>query len=129
MVWRRWPPLTLAEVNRLARKRWKTWDEVDPPRVFPGLKDEQIPPGGMPFWQDPWYIAWDDFRKHVIALHYDELAAWVHATGIPRERIYTAQAFIAPDAGMRPVSLRIRGDSPDYDSAGVSIEGALEARS
>jgi hypothetical protein len=123
--YRRVPPLTLAEVNRLARRHWKTWDEVDPPRIFPGLKHEPVAPGGKPFWQDPWYVAWDDFRKHVIALHYDELSTWVREAGVPRERIYTAQAFIAPDAGMRPVSLHIRGDSPDYDSAGVSIEGAI----
>ena len=58
-------------------------------------------------------------------MHYDELAAWVHAMGIPRDRIYSAQAFIAPDAGMRPVALYIRGPGPDYDSAGVSIEGAI----
>jgi hypothetical protein len=118
-------PLTLAQVNRLAGRQWKTWDEVDPPRIFPGLKDEPIPPGGKPFWQDPWYVAWDDFRKHVIALHYDELSTWVREAGVPRDRIFSAQAFIAPDAGMRPVSLHIRGDSPDYDSAGVSIEGSI----
>ena len=84
--------------------------------------------GGKPFWDDPWFTEWDSFRRHVVALHYDELAGWVHAMGIPRDRIYSAQAFIAPDAGMRPVALHIRGPSPDYDSAGVSIEGSIPAR-
>ena len=123
--YRRAKPLSLADVNRLARKSWKRWDEVDPPRVFPGLKKAPVPPGALPFWEDPWHVEWDSFRKHVIALHYDELSAWVAATGIPRDAILSAQAFIAPDPGNRPVSVHIVGGSPDYDSAGVSIEGAI----
>ena len=122
---RRVPALSLADVNRLARRQWTAWDDVDPPRTFPGEGGTAAPPGSLPFWEDPWFREWDSFRRHVVALHYDELAAWVHATGIPRELILSAQAFIAPDAGRRPVALSIRGPSPDYDSAGVSIEGAI----
>jgi hypothetical protein len=122
---RRPDPLTLADVNRLAGKQWKTWDEVEPPREFVGANSLKIPEGMTPFWKDKWYLEWDAFRKHVIHLHYIELADWVHATGIPGDRIFTAQAFTAPDPGLLPVSVNIRGWSPDYDSAGVSIEGSV----
>ena len=123
--YRRVPALSLADVNRLARRQWPSWDDVDPPRTFPGDGTTAVAPGAEPFWKDPWHREWDSFRRHVVALHYDELAGWVHAMGIPRDRIFSAQAFIAPDPGRRPVALHIRGPSPDYDSAGVSIEGAI----
>ncbi len=123
--YRRVPALSLADVNRLARRQWPSWDDVDPPRTFPGDGTTAVAPGAEPFWKDPWHREWDSFRRHVVALHYDELAGWVHAMGIPRDRIFSAQAFIAPDPGRRPVALHIRGASPDYDSAGVSIEGAI----
>src|SRR5439155_1516090 len=83
-------PLPVAEVNRLAHQNWKSWDEVDPPRTFPGEGKTALPPGTTPYWDDPWFIEWDSFRKHVVGLHYDELASWVHATGIPRDRIFSA---------------------------------------
>jgi hypothetical protein len=123
--YRRAPALSLAQVNRLAHRQWTSWNDVDPPRTFPGDGATAVAPGGQAFWEDPWFREWDSFRRHVVALHYDDLAAWVHAMGIPRDRIFSAQAFIAPDAGRRAVSVHIRGPSPDYDSAGVSIEGAI----
>lgn len=122
---RRPDPLTLAQVNALAGKSWTSWDEVDPPRELVGVNSLAIPPGATPFWEDKWYLEWDAFRKHVVHLHYVELADWVHAAGIPADRIFTAQAFTAPDPGLRPVSINLRGWSPDYDSAGVSIEGSV----
>jgi hypothetical protein len=122
---RRGDPLTLAQVNKLAGQQWKTWDEVDAPRTFVGENSLKIPEGMTPFWKDPWYLEWDAFRKHVVHLHYVELAQWVHEAGIPGERIFTAQAFTAPDPGLLPVSVGLRGYSPDYDSAGVSIEGSV----
>src|SRR5205823_7901775 len=33
--YRRAHPLTLAEVRKLSRKSYHSWDEVDPPRAFP----------------------------------------------------------------------------------------------
>jgi len=122
---RRPDPLTLAQVNKIAGAAWKTWDEVDPPRKLVGVNKEPFPEGAIPYWEDPWYLEWDAFRKHVVHLHYIELAQWVHEEGIPGDRIFTAQAFTAPDPGLRPVSLTIRGPTPDYDSAGVSIEGSV----
>ena len=122
---RRSDPLTLAEVGRLAEKDWKAWSEVQPPRDFVGANRAPVPPGAIPFWENKWYLEWDAFRKHIIHLHYIELADWVHAAGVPAERIFTAQAFTAPDPGLRPVSIHLRGWTPDYDSAGVSIEGSV----
>jgi hypothetical protein len=81
-----------------------------------------IPPGATPFWEDKWYLEWDA-RKHtcIIAV---ELADG-STPSVPADRIFTAQAFTAPDPGLRPVSINLRGWSPDYDSAGVSIEGSV----
>ena len=123
--YRRRTPLSLADVNRLAGKHWTKWSEVDPPRYFPGDDNQPVKAGETPFWQDPWYREWDVFRKHIVQLHYAELAEWTHAAGIPADRIFTAQAFTAHDPGMRPLSTYVTGESPDYDSAGVSVEGAV----
>lgn len=122
--WRRKPALTLRKVNAIARAHWRRWDQVDPPRRFSGDGGKRVP-GETPFWEDPWYLEWDAFRRHIVALHYSELSQWAFEAGLPRERIFSAQAFIAPDPGMRPVAIHIRGETPDYDSAGVSIEGSV----
>lgn len=122
---RRPDTLSLSQVNALAKKNWKSWDEVDPPRQLIGINKEPIPEGATPYWEDPWYLEWDAFRRHIVHLHYVELAQWVHEAGIPGERIFTAQAFTAPDPGLRPVALTLRGPTPDYDSAGVSVEGSV----
>ncbi len=125
-AYRRAQPRTLAEVNRLARRHWKSWSEVDPPRRFPGTaRDPQIRPGEQLIWDDPWYAEWDTFRKHVVDLHYDELSSWARAAGIPRDRIFSAQGFLAPDPGHRPFAVRISSHGQNYDSAGVSVEGAV----
>ena len=124
-AYRRKNPLTLAQINRIAGQRWSSWADVDPPRTFAGMDRKPLVAGETAFWDDPWYREWDAFRKHIVALHYSELAQWTHDAGIPSDRIFSSQAFIAPDAGMRPVSVHIQGTSPDYDSAGVSIEGSI----
>jgi hypothetical protein len=123
--YRRKTPLTLDQVNRLAGKHWTKWSEVEPPRKFSGGEGYPVAVGDVPFWQDPWYQAWDIFRKHIVQLHYAELAEWAHDAGIPAERIFTAQAFTAEDPGLRPIATYVDGESPDYDSAGVSVEGAV----
>lgn len=123
-AYRRKPSLTLTEVNRLTGMHWRTWESVDPPRRFDG-EGGKATPGETPFWKDPWYLEWDAFRKHVVGLHYDELSEWVHEAGIDKNRIFSAQGFTAPDPGLKPISIFIRGSSPNYDSAGVSIEGSI----
>lgn len=124
-AYRRKDPLTLAQVNRIAGQRWSSWAEVDPPRRFAGMDRRPLAAGETAFWDDPWYREWDAFRKHIVALHYSELSQWTHEAGVPSDQIFSSQAFIAPDTGMRPVSVHIQGTSPDYDSAGVSIEGSI----
>ncbi len=123
--YRRKDPLTLADVNRIAGKTWTTWSEVDPPRTYAGGEGFPVPVGKVPFWRDPWSQQWDVFRKHIVQLHYAELAEWAHAAGIPANRIFTAQAFTAQDAELRPISTWVTDPSQDSDSAGVSIEGAV----
>ena len=123
--YRRLRPLSLADVNKMAKKRWTSWDQIDPPRLFPGWPSQPVEPGEAPIWKNAWYQEWDAFRKHIVGLHYSELAQWAHQAGVPSDRIFSSQAFIAPAAGRRPISVHIQGTSPDYDSAGVSIEGSI----
>ncbi len=123
--YRRQHPLSLAEVNQLARRTWKSWDEVDPPRAFPGSLRDRVTKDAPAFWDDPWFHEWDTFRKHVVALHYDELAQWTHEVGIPKARIFSAQGFMAPDSGVKPFAIHIEDGGQNYDSAGVSIEGSI----
>ena len=114
---RRARPLSLADVSQLAGRTFRTWDEVDPPRTF-----RLGPPS--PFWQDPWVREWEVFRRHLVQLHYDELARWLVEAGIPRDRIWSAQGFVAPNPRMMPLAVAIDSPVKNYDSGGVSIEGA-----
>ena len=123
--YRRTRPLSLDEVNALARRNWTAWDQVDPPRAFPGSPYEAAIPGQPIIWDDPWYQEWQVFRQHVIALHYDDLSRWTHEAGIPRDRIFSAQGFIAPDPGNQPFALHIASRGKNFDTSGVSVEGAI----
>ena len=123
-AYRRPKPLTLADVNRIARARWTSWRDVQPPRRLPGIVDP-LKPGETPIWNDPWYNLWDEFRRHVVDLHYDELSSWAHAAGIPRARIFSAQGLVHNDPELAPFAVHVLSQGPSYDSAGVSIEGAI----
>jgi hypothetical protein len=124
-AYRRAKPMTLAAVNALARKHWRTWNEVEPPRRLPGIDGSLPTPGERPIWDDPWWNLWDAFRKHIIDLHYDELSTWVHQAGISRDRIFSAQGLIHTDTEHKPFAIHVDSPSRDYDSAGVSVEGAI----
>ncbi len=125
-AYRRPHPLTLADVNRIAGKQWTSWEQVDPPRRFPGAPGAQPVIAGQPvIFDDPWYQEWQVFRQHVIDLHYDELSQWAHEAGIAKERIFTAQGFIAPDPGTKPFAIRVTSRGQNYDTSGVSVEGAI----
>jgi len=124
-AFRRARPLTLADVNALAGRQWKRWDDVQPPRRFPGSEHQPLQPGERLVWDDPWFREWDTFRKHLVQLHYDELAQWTHEAGIARERIFSAQGFVAPEGPARPFAVRVTSAGQNYDSGGVSIEGAI----
>lgn len=117
--YRRAQPLTLAEVSALARRKFATWNEVDPPRQFPRE--------GRPFWHDPWTHEWEVFRRHLIDLHYDELSQWLVQTGIPSSRILSSQGFMAPHESAMPFAVRVTSPTKNYDSGGISIEGAIPA--
>ena len=43
------------------------------------------------------------FRRHLVHLHYDELALWLVEIGMPRDRIWSAQGFMAPSGGAMPL--------------------------
>ena len=123
--YRRPQPFTLEEVRRLSRKDWKTWDEVEPPRKFPGSLYRPAVPGEPIIWDDHWYEEWQIFRQHVVGLHYDELSKWVHETGIPKDRIFSAQGFISPDPGNKPIAIKITSRGKNFDTSGVSFEGSI----
>ena len=104
---RREPALILDEANRLAKQSWKTPDAVEPPF-------------GAIDYNDPWQQLWTQFKRHLVARHYDDLAAWAAEVGLSEERIYTSQTFIKAD-----VAVNITDTANSWvDQAGVSIEGA-----
>ena len=123
--YRRVPSMTLDEVNRVARRNWTSWDEVEPPRKFPGSLYRPMGPGDVNIWDDRWYEEWQVFRQHVVGLHYDELSQWVHEVGIPKDRIFSAQGFISPDPGNKPIAIRITSRGKNTDTSGVSLEGSI----
>jgi hypothetical protein len=119
-AYRRARPLTLADVNRIAGQRWRHWNEVDPPRTFPRG-------GARPFWQDPWTYEWEVFRRHLVHLHYDELAQWLVEAGIAPDRIWSSQGLMAPAGDAMPFAIDLRSPTRNYDSGGMSIAGAKPA--
>ncbi len=121
--YRRAKPLTLAEASRLAGKRFARWDDVDPPRSFPRESKD----GRPAFWDDPWTREWETFRRHIVDLHYDELSAWLAQAGIAPERIWSSQGFMAPHETARPFAVHIASPMKNYDTGGMSVEGAIPA--
>ncbi|HVF65695.1 MAG TPA: hypothetical protein VNE58_17045 [Casimicrobiaceae bacterium] len=119
-AYRRAQPLTLSDVSRLTGRSHARWSDVDPPRVFP--RD-----GGRPFWEDPWTREWETFRRHLVDLHYDELSQWIAQAGVARDRIWSGQGFMAPHASAMPFAVRITSPVKNYDSGGMSVEGAKPA--
>ncbi|MDR2155194.1 MAG: hypothetical protein LBE78_09255 [Burkholderiaceae bacterium] len=115
--YRRATSLTLAEIDALAGKRHASWEEVDAPRKFP----RRI----HPFWEHPWYAVWEQFRRHLVKLHYDELSQWVAEAGIGTDRIYSSQGFMPPGELFDPIPERLDSVAKNYDTAGVSIEGSV----
>ena len=115
--YRRAKPLTIVDAGKLAGRTFRSWDEVDPPREFP--RD-----GQRVFWNDPWVHEWEMFRRHLVALHYDELTQWLVEAGVPRDRIWSAQGFFSPSGGAMPFAIAIDSPVKNYDTAGVTVQGA-----
>ena len=115
--YRRAPSLSLAEVRKLSGKAFRSWQDVDPPRAFPRE--------GKPFWEDPWVHEWEVFRRHLVDLHYDELSHWLADAGVAPSRIFSSQGFIAPYPSALPFAVRLDSPTKNYDSGGMSVEGAI----
>ena len=97
----------LSIINTVADQHWQEIDQIDPPR---GPLDTD----------DPWYHLWIQFKRHLVAEHYADLARWAAQVGLPTQQIYTGQAFIDAAAA-------VHLDDPALnwlDQAGVSIEGS-----
>jgi hypothetical protein len=116
-AYRREQALTLDDVRRISRHAFARWDDVDPPRTFSSDP-------AQPFWRDPWVREWEHFRRHLVALHYDELARWLADAGVPRNRIWSSQGFMTPAGHAMPIALALDSPARNYDSGGVSIEGS-----
>lgn len=119
-AYRRARPLSLPEVNRLAGRQWQRWQDVDPPRAFPRG-------GAQPFWSDPWAREWMIFRRHLVHLHYSELAQWLVEAGVSKDRIWSSQGLMAPRGDAMPFAITLDGPPRNYDSGGMSLEGAKPA--
>ena len=108
--------LSLTDINRLAKAEWTDWKQVDPPRAFTK--------GSSAYREDPWFGLWEQFRRQLVAIHYDDLARWVAQAGIAPARIYTGQGFMAPGPNSDTLAEHIDSPAKNYDTGGVSIEGA-----
>ena len=109
--------LTLAEVEAIAGRRFAAFADVDPPRRF--SRD-----AAGPFWKDPWVQEWETFRRHLVHLHYDELARWLCEAGLPADRIWSSQGLMAPADDCMPLALAIDSPVKNYDSGGVCLAGS-----
>ena len=116
-AYRRGVALALEEVRQLAQRHFPTWGDVDPPRAF--SRDP-----ARPFWTDPWVREWELFRRHLVHLHYDELARWLVEAGISRDCIWSAQGFMAPTHDGMPFAVSLDSPVKDFDSGGMTIEGS-----
>lgn len=99
--------MTLEEASRLAGVRFASIDDVEPPR-------------GMIDYGDSWQQIWTQFKRHLVAWHYEDLARWAVAAGLPADRVHTSQTFIQADVAVATDD-RATGWT---DQAGVSIAGA-----
>lgn len=115
--YRRTRPLTLAGVGALAGTRYRSWQDVQPPRAFPRE--------GKPYWESAWTHEWEKFRRHAVDLHYDELSQWLAEAGIAPARIYSSQGFLAPAAGAMPFAVKLDSPTKNHDSGGMSVEGSI----
>jgi peptidoglycan/LPS O-acetylase OafA/YrhL len=99
--------LSLVEINRLANAQWTNVNDISPPR-------------SQAEYNDPWHQMWTQFKRHLVAMHYSDLARWAADAGLDRKLIFSAQTFIQAD-----VSVSGRDQATGWvDEAGVSIAGA-----
>lgn len=116
--YRRAEPLPLEQVETLSGKRFSDWSQVQPP----------IPAAGSRYWEDPYFQLWEHFRRHLVDRHYDQLSEWLAEVGLAPQQVYSAQGVATPGSPLYPVAVRLDSPAKNYDTAGVSIEGAVPAR-
>ena len=107
--YRRARPLSLAEVSALAGRR----SRAGATSIRRARSRARRRTGARRSADDPWTREWELFRRHLVQLHYDELARWLVDAGIPRERIWSSQGFMAPHATAQPFAVRL--DSPTQE--------------
>ena len=117
-LYRRKTTYTLEAIRAISLKRFDSWDEVSPPRAFHVSRL---------LLKTTWATLWEQFRRHLVKVHYDELSQWVTEAGIDRDRIYSSQGFGAPDEiiNFEPFAIRIDSPPKSYDTGGASVEGAV----
>ena len=108
--------LTLEEVKKIAGRDFVSWSTVEPPRALP----RQFLPGAS----DPWMHLWEQFRRHLVDLHYDDLSRWLIEVGVDADKIFSSQGFIAPRKFAMPFSETLTSNLKNFDSAGMTVEGA-----
>ncbi|SDU35220.1 hypothetical protein [Halopseudomonas salegens] len=113
------PGLTLEQVSALSGHDCSDWDQIDPPRQPPVLADSG---------QDPWMQYWERFRRHLVQYHYDEMCDWLVAAGLPASKLFSSQGLMAPASFALPFATRVDSPLKNYDSGGMSIEGAKPAK-
>lgn len=119
-AYRRAKPLTLREASRLAGREFARWEDVQPPR-------DSLLAVQPAWWNGAWLREWETFRRHLVDLHYDELSRWLVEAGVPAARIWSSQGFMAPLPNGTPFALRVASPVKNFDSGGVSVEGAKPA--
>ena len=58
-------------------------------------------------------------------MHYDDLSVWLTEIGINSRDIYSSQGFTAPHAAALPFAVNLNSPVKNYDSGGMSVEGAV----
>ena len=108
--------MTLEEVNDVSGMQFGIWPEVEPPRTVPAqfLPDET---------SDPWMVLWEQFRRHLVDLHYDDMSRWLVESGVSGDKIFSSQAFIESRRWVQPFAERLDSPMKNFDSAGVTVEG------
>ncbi len=100
-------PLTIDMINRLAKQNWKKLDQIEPDRAEPD-------------YNSAWHQIWTQYKRHLVAEHYNDLANWLYESGMDSSRIYSSQTFIQTD-----IAITINSYANGWtDEAGVSMAGA-----
>ncbi len=102
---------TLESLNAATNRQFKQIDAIDPPRKTFS-------------YDDPLHQLFTQFKRHLVAQHYADLAQWCVEAGLTASQVFTGQTFIQTDVAPDSNS-PARGWT---DEAGVSIAGAKPAQ-